>query len=527
MEYTSRKTLRQEKRKKTLTHKKKTQTAVSLAALSCVGATTIIQPITANASDATQNYTTRSLSESDFLALAAPHAQEVAAQNDLYASVMIAQAILESGWGGSSLSMAPNYNLFGIKGTYNGQSVTMPTKEYVNGQWITINAAFRKYPSYKQSFEDNARVLKTVSFSPGNYYYSGAWKSNTSSYKDATAWLTGRYATAPNYNTALNRIIELYNLTKYDTPGSNSNNTNINTSTDTSSSIKKGTITASPNLIIRSQPSSNSSNLGSYAYNQTVDITAQTTGTTVNGTNIWYKTNKGYISAAYVKAFQNNTDQNTTTQASKQGTVTAAPSLSIRTSASTSSGVIGSYSNNAKINIIGETTGTSVNGNNKWYKTDKGFVSAAYVTTSGSSNTTNNASQNNQVNNTNKTGTTNYAMNIRKSASTSSPTVGSYVKGTKLDIIGETTGSSVNGNTKWYKTNKGFVSAAYVTTTNNSQNNSSNKETSPNNKSYTVKSGDSVWAISTKFKISMNDFIQWNNIKNNFLYPGQKVIIQK
>ena len=38
----------------------------------------------------------------------------------------------------------------------------MPTSEYVNGQWITVNAAFRKYPSYKESLQDNAKVLKRL-----------------------------------------------------------------------------------------------------------------------------------------------------------------------------------------------------------------------------------------------------------------------------------------------------------------------------------------------------------------------------
>ena len=48
---------------------------------------------------------------------------------------MMAQAIVESGWGASTLSKAPNYNLFGIKG-YNGQSVYMDTWEYLNGKWL-------------------------------------------------------------------------------------------------------------------------------------------------------------------------------------------------------------------------------------------------------------------------------------------------------------------------------------------------------------------------------------------------------
>ena len=158
-----------------------------------------------------------------FIEDTAVHAQSVAGRNDLYASVMIAQAILESGYGTSGLSSAPNYNLFGIKGSYNGQSVTMKTWEHFNGQDVTINAQFRKYPSYKESFEDNARVIKNTSFSPGNYYYSGAWKSNTNSYQDATAWLTGRYATDPNYNNKLNHLIVTHNLTQYDGKNTGSN----------------------------------------------------------------------------------------------------------------------------------------------------------------------------------------------------------------------------------------------------------------------------------------------------------------
>ena len=54
--------------------------------------------------------------------------QAVANSNDMYASVMIAQALLESSYGSSGLASAPNYNLFGVKGSYNGQSVYMPTK---------------------------------------------------------------------------------------------------------------------------------------------------------------------------------------------------------------------------------------------------------------------------------------------------------------------------------------------------------------------------------------------------------------
>lgn len=147
-------------------------------------------------------------------------ASQIAQENDLYASVMIAQAILESGNGSSVLAQAPYYNLFGVKGAYNGQSVTFPTQEYLNGQWITMNEPFRQYNSYWESLADHAYVLRSTSFATGTAHYAGAWKSNTSSYLDATAYLTGRYATDPTYNQKLNYLIAAYNLTQYDTPAS-------------------------------------------------------------------------------------------------------------------------------------------------------------------------------------------------------------------------------------------------------------------------------------------------------------------
>ncbi|GAA0352421.1 hypothetical protein GCM10008932_01730 [Alkalibacterium iburiense] len=145
-------------------------------------------------------------------------AQEIAAEHNLYASVMIAQAILESGYGGSSLSAPPNHNLFGIKGSYNGQSVAMRTREYYSHTgWITITDNFKKYPSYEESLRDYAGLLRRgTSWNP--QFYSGTWIENTSSYKDATQWLQGRYATDPTYANKLNNIISLYNLTRFDVP---------------------------------------------------------------------------------------------------------------------------------------------------------------------------------------------------------------------------------------------------------------------------------------------------------------------
>lgn len=157
----------------------------------------------------------RTLSGAEFFNLLSKDARKIAAENDLYASVMLAQAALESGFGSSSLSLAPHYNLFGVKGTYKGQSVSMATLEEENGQMYGIQAGFRAYPSYKESMMDYASLL-SGGISGNPQFYQGTWKSKTSSYKDATKFLTGRYATDSQYDTKLNGIIEAYGLTLFD-----------------------------------------------------------------------------------------------------------------------------------------------------------------------------------------------------------------------------------------------------------------------------------------------------------------------
>lgn len=164
-------------------------------------------------------------------------ARKLASNNDLYASVMIAQAMVESGWGTSGLASAPNYNLFGIKGDYNGESVNMGTQEDDGtGSLYSISSNFRKYPSYKESLEDYVSLLRGGT-SGNSQLYAGAWKSNTTSYKDATKYLTGRYATDTTYADKLNNMIEKYNLTQFDVNNSDKDQTYTVAQGDTLQSI--------------------------------------------------------------------------------------------------------------------------------------------------------------------------------------------------------------------------------------------------------------------------------------------------
>ncbi|MTD38826.1 hypothetical protein GIX45_09305 [Erwinia sp. CPCC 100877] len=143
-------------------------------------------------------------------------AQEIAAKNDLYASIMIAQAILESGSGTSLLSKAPYYNLFGMKGGYQGQSITLLTQEDDgSGQLYTVQSAFRVYPSYKEALWDYTFLLKH-GLDNDPFFYKGTWKSQTADYREATRFLAGTYATDISYAQKLNELITLYELTCFD-----------------------------------------------------------------------------------------------------------------------------------------------------------------------------------------------------------------------------------------------------------------------------------------------------------------------
>lgn len=159
-------------------------------------------------------------SKAAFVNSLAPIAQQVASENDLYPSVLIAQASLESNFGTSGLAVAPNYNLFGIKGTYNGNSVSMLTwEERADGTYYQTTAAFRKYANHEESIRDYAAFFNSNSWS--RTYYYRVFRSHTNTYLDSTAALAGTYATDSSYAVKLNSIISQYNLTQYDGESTN------------------------------------------------------------------------------------------------------------------------------------------------------------------------------------------------------------------------------------------------------------------------------------------------------------------
>jgi flagellum-specific peptidoglycan hydrolase FlgJ len=153
---------------------------------------------------------------SNFIQEIAPFAQRIQEKYKILASLVIAQACLESDFGRSGLAQKAK-NLFGIKGSYNGQSVTMRTHEYERGKKVWIDASFRKYPSWHESLEDLARLYQNgVSWDKNKYRPIIGETNYIMACKKVQEC---GYCTDPNYAAKLINIIEKYNLTQYDKVG--------------------------------------------------------------------------------------------------------------------------------------------------------------------------------------------------------------------------------------------------------------------------------------------------------------------
>jgi len=147
-------------------------------------------------------------SQQAFIDAVAPGAIAAQRKYGVPASVTIAQAIDESGWGQSSLA-TQDHNLFGIKGTGPAGSVSLPTQEYQGGQLVTSTNAFRAYNNTAQSIDDHGRLLA----SSGYYRKAMADRRNPNAFAQS---LTGVYATDPSYGTKLVSLMQQYNLYRYD-----------------------------------------------------------------------------------------------------------------------------------------------------------------------------------------------------------------------------------------------------------------------------------------------------------------------
>ena len=144
-----------------------------------------------------------------FLEKIKPYVLQDMQTSGILASLTASQAFIESNRGNSKLSQAPNNNLFGMKGSYNGESVNMWTTEYYNGVQQRVLAAFRRYPSWAESIADHSALFNRLK----RYENLRGLRD----YKLACKYVQqDGYATSPSYCQTLLGVCDRYKLYLWD-----------------------------------------------------------------------------------------------------------------------------------------------------------------------------------------------------------------------------------------------------------------------------------------------------------------------
>ena len=143
-----------------------------------------------------------------FLAILKPYVLSDMRKSGILASLTASQAFIESNRGNSGLTRSAN-NLFGVKGSYKGESISMWTTEYYNGVPQRVMAAFRKYPSWAESIADHSDLFNRLK------RYENL--RGLTDYKLACKYVQqDGYATSPSYCNTLLSVIDRYRLYLWD-----------------------------------------------------------------------------------------------------------------------------------------------------------------------------------------------------------------------------------------------------------------------------------------------------------------------
>ncbi len=157
--------------------------------------------------------------ESEFLRQATELAHKVQRETRIPSSVILAQAIQESGWGRKPIANANNY--FGMKafqqadGTINYGIIATGwtwanTSEWDGTQYVSARERFRTYNSMADSFADLGRLYSQ------NDRYAAAMQQVEEPRRFAQEIARAGFATAPDYANKLIGLMDKYNLYQYD-----------------------------------------------------------------------------------------------------------------------------------------------------------------------------------------------------------------------------------------------------------------------------------------------------------------------
>ncbi len=273
-------------------------------------------------------------------------------------------------------------------------------------------------------------------------------------------------------------------------------------------SLKKtGIVNVSSSLNVREGASTSSKVIGSLSGNTKVIIVGE------EGAfyKIEYKGSHGYVAKEYVKDVTENNNSNQGTQTpekpstpestEKTGIVNVSSSLNVRSSASTSSKVIGSLSGNTKVTIVGEEGAFY----KIEYKGSHGYVAKEYVKDVTESSNSNQGTQTPEKpstpETTKKTGIVNVSssLNVREGASTSSKVIGSLSGNTKITIVGEE-GAFYKIE---YKGSHGYVAKEYIKDV--TESNNSNQGTQTPEKPSTPESTEKTGIVNVSSSLNVRE----------------------
>lgn len=114
------------------------------------------------------------------------------------------EAALESGFGGSGLARSDN-NLFGMKQHAHPAygTVTLPTREFLLGEWKTVTSKWVQYPNWQSCFEDRLLTLQRLQ---GAYpHYAAALDA-----KDAETYIAEVSKTWSTDPQRANKVLAIY-----------------------------------------------------------------------------------------------------------------------------------------------------------------------------------------------------------------------------------------------------------------------------------------------------------------------------
>jgi peptidoglycan hydrolase FlgJ len=145
-------------------------------------------------------------SAEDFVRQLHPYAQQAAKELGVEPRVLLAQAALETGWGRSLITNSNgsnSFNLFNIKAdkSWRGKQAQVSTLEFEQGVAKKVNAGFRSYASFQESFQDYVAFIKN------NPRYGDALKQAGNGERYLHELQRAGYATDPNY---ANKIMSIY-----------------------------------------------------------------------------------------------------------------------------------------------------------------------------------------------------------------------------------------------------------------------------------------------------------------------------